>query len=370
MNFFALFRHTIISLLLFTSFSSIHAIEKQPSNLSLQIAVLYWSMDIPGQVAMRQGIEHAANVINEKAKKDNLTTIQLHPFVAGNGEAGIEKQIQQLDKIVAEQQMDLIIVQPTDNAALAKGLIKANQKNIPVVAYDQYISGGKLASYITSDNYQAGYLDGEYIASKFDNYYSIKLILVEYPYVSSTVERVDGFIDALADTQQNYTIINSYQAVTPESGSKAATQILHDFPKKHSIDVIFTVNDGGGLNVVKGLSNAGRDEIMVASIDGDPLSLKNITENRLTVINSAQFCMPLGEETLYTAYDILNGKKVAAYKLIPVFPVTQETIANYPSWNGPIPQNFTKQWPSKKPLWSGQVHSPNNKTSKKMLLSL
>jgi ribose transport system substrate-binding protein len=331
------------------------AAENNDQKRTFHIAVLYWSMDIPGQVIMREGVEHAASLVNQQSAKNSLAAIKLYPFVAGNGEEGIERQILQFDRLVDQQEMDLIIVQPTDNAALAKGLIKANQKNIPVVAYDQYISGGQLASFITSDNYQAGYLDGEYIASKFEDDYSFQLILVDYPYVSSTVDRVDGFLDALAENQQDYNIVKTYQAVIPSEGKKAAKQILLDFPIKKSIDVIFTVNDGAGLSVVRGLSDAGRDEIMIATIDGDPLSVKNITDNRLTVINSAQFCKPLGEETLYTAYAILNGKTVAKHKLIPVYPVAQETLSAYPGWSGPIPPKFKKQWPAQDPFWHGPI---------------
>jgi len=363
MSCFTLIRCRYLYLLFFMC-CNLQAAENNNQKTIFHIAVLYWSMDIAGQVTMREGIEHAASVINDKAIHNNLATIKLYPFVAGNGDAGIEKQIIQLDRLVEQGDMDLIIVQPTDNAALAKGLIKANNKGIPVVAYDQYISGGQLASYITSDNYQAGYLNGEYIASKFDNTYVIKLILVEYPYVSSTVERVNGFIDALADNKQRYSILGSYQAVTPQAGEVVAKDLLYDFPEKHSVDVVFTVNDGGGLNVLKGLSEAGRDEIMIATIDGDPLSIKNISENRLAVINSAQFCKPLGEETLYTAYDILNGKAVSSHKLIPVFPVTKETISAYPGWDGPIPAMFKKQWESKEPVWRGKIIVPienNNK---------
>jgi len=351
-----------ILFLLLTCLCNVQAVESNSDNKVFHIAVLYWSMDIPGQVAMREGVEFASKMINERAKLNDLVPVKLYPFVAGNGEDGIEKQIEQMDRVLEQHKMDLIIVQPTDNAALAKGLIKANAMNIPVVAYDQYISGGKLASFITSDNYQAGYLDGEYIASKFENDYAIKLILVEYPYVSSTVERVDGFIDALADNQQLYKVLNSYQAVTPLSGEKVAKQILKDFPETNSIDVVFTVNDGGGLNVVKGLSEAGRNNIMVATIDGDPQAIKNITEGKLTVINSAQFCKPLGEETMYTAYDLLNGKKIAEYKLIPVFPVTKETISSYPGWSGPIPQKFKKQWSSKVPFWNGKINASKNRS--------
>jgi ribose transport system substrate-binding protein len=248
---------------------------------------------------------------------------------------------------------DAIIVQPTDNAALAGPLREANRNAIPVVAYDQYISGGTLAAFITSDNRQAGYLDGEYIASRFPDDKNLNLLLVEYPHVSSTVERVNGFLDALRDNAQPYTILKTYKAVQPEEGLQAGRAILDDFPGRGSIDVIFTVNDGGGLSVVDVLAQAGRTEIVVASIDGDPAAVRNIREQRLTHIDAAQFCGPLGAEAMKAGYAVATGQEIAKHILVPVFPITKETLARYPGWLGPIPSAFDKPWTANQPRWEG-----------------
>ncbi len=318
----------------------------------LQVGVLYWSMNIPGQVAMRQGLEEELKRINQAVTKNNGPTLALTAHVAGDDESGIERQIEQMNELV-DAGMDIIIVQPTDNAALTGPLRRANARNIPVIAYDQYISGGKLTAYLTSDNYQAGYLDGEYIAHIFEDSKTIKLILVEYPHVSSTVERVNGFLDALGERKQPYTILRTYNAVEPVSGKRAGEAILKDFPDKHSVDVVFTVNDGGGLAVVDVLAGAGRQEVTVATIDGDPASIKNIESGRLTRIDSAQFCGALGAEAMKTAYRVLQGKDVPAHTLIPVFPITRETRNRYPGWMGDIPAPFEKPWPSRTPTWVG-----------------
>ena len=319
-----------------------------------RINVLYWSMNIPGQVAMRKGLEQEAQNINQRARSASQRPVKLQAFVAGDGETGIENQIKQMYQAI-QQNPDLIIIQPTDNAALSEPLKLANRKQIPVVAYDQYISGGKLHAYVTSDNYQAGYLDGEYIASLFDEKYVIKLILVEYPHVSSTVERLNGFLDALTETQQAYKILTTLKAVEPVSGQQAGKNILKAFPEKGSVDVVFTVNDGGGLPVVDVLAEAGRDEIIIASIDGDPSSVNNIRQHRLTRIDSAQFCGPMGAEAMRIAYKILQNKKVPAHVLIPTFPVTRESLTVYPGWDGPIPAQFRKPWFSRQPNWFGKI---------------
>jgi ribose transport system substrate-binding protein len=327
-----------------------------PDDKALRIGVLYWSMNIPGQVAMRKGLEAEAARINAAAKQNDLPAVTLIPLVAGDGSAGVEKQIAQMFEMVKQKpRPDIIIVQPTDNAALAGPLRAANRAGVPVVAYDQYISGGTLAAYITSDNQQAGYLDGEYVAAHFSDNTTIKLILVEYPRVSSTVERLNGFLDALRDHGQPYQILKSYEAVEPVGGKLAGQQILHDFPARGSVDVVFSVNDGGGLSVVDALAKADRSEIISASIDGDPQSVDNIRKHRLTRIDTAQFCGPLGAEALKAAYAIATGKPTHKQALVPVFPITQETLARYPGWAGPIPAGFTKPWRARNPVWEGTV---------------
>jgi ribose transport system substrate-binding protein len=104
----------------------------------VRVGVLYWSMSIPGQVAMRQGLEAQAARINEDAVGRNRPTVELLPRVAGDGLQGIERQIAQMYELI-QMSPDVIIVQPTDNAALAKPLREADRKDIPVVAYDRAI---------------------------------------------------------------------------------------------------------------------------------------------------------------------------------------------------------------------------------------
>ncbi len=317
-----------------------------------RVGVLYWSMNIPGQVAMRRGLENEAQKLNERASTTGKTKIKLLTYVAGDGEAGIERQIKQMYEVIDER-VDLIIVQPTDSAALSRPLQKANGLKIPVIAYDQYINEGDLASYLTSDNYQAGYLDGEYVSACFTTKMKLRVILVEYPHVSSTVERIDGFLDALHDLSQPYSILRTYEAVEPKSGKLAGLSIIRDFPQSNSVDVVFCVNDGGGLSVVSELVKAKRTEIFVATIDGDPEAVNIIKRKGIIRIDSAQFCGALGRETMKAGYALLNNVTPPKHILVPTFPITKETVHRYQGWLMPIPSKFTKPWPSKRPQWDG-----------------
>ncbi|WP_409480154.1 sugar ABC transporter substrate-binding protein [Pseudobdellovibrio sp. HCB154] len=333
---------TIVSSLVYTS---------QAYAKEFRVGVLYWSMNIEGQVAMRKGLEEVAAQINQDLKKSK-DHLKLIPYVAGDGAEGVANQIKQMDQMIDKDNVDLIIVQPTDNAALVAPLLKANAKKIPVVAYDQYIVKGEIASYITSNNYQAGYLDGEYLASLFPDDHEMKLVLVEYPKVSSTVERVDGLMDALRTEKQKFKVIGSFEAVEPVGGKKAGADILAKFPNKNSVDAVFTVNDGGGLSVVEAIAKAKRNEIKIATVDGDPRSVKNIKAG-LTVIDSAQFCAELGRQSMSVAWKILKGEKYPKKILVPTFPIVKSTVGFYPGWLGKIPNKFEKAW-KKGSFWDNQ----------------
>lgn len=198
-------------------------------------------------------------------------------------------------------------------------------------------------------------LGGEYVASRFAKDRRLRLVLVEYPQVSSTVERLDGFLATLRARGQPFEIVATYQAVEPVGGANAGAQLLADFPAPGSVDVVFTVNDGGGLAVVDALARAGRTEIVVATIDGDPRSVENIRAGRLTAIDAAQFCGPLGAAAMRAAYAVLRGLPAPKHQLVPTFPVTRETLDRYPGWAGPLPLAFEKPWPSAQPRWTPEL---------------
>lgn len=307
------------------------------------IGVVYWSMNIPGQVAMRRGLENAVQNINRRFPKQS---IRLIPFVGGDGEKGVRNQISAMERLV-KIHPDAIILQPIDSAALAKPLQAANRAGIPVVAYDQYLLSGKLACYLTSNNHMAGYLDGEYLAYRFKHCTPLKplrLAIVEYPYVSSTVERVEGLLDALVASKIPYRIVARYEAVEPKGGKQAGRRIVRNHAKG-AIDAVFCVNDGGGLSVLRELKKAGRTEIVMATIDGDPAAVEEIRRDGIIKIDSAQFCGPLGAESLNWTYRLLKGERIPRQVLIAVFPITHRNVKDYPGWKGPIPRIIRKPWP-------------------------
>ena len=278
---------------------------------------------------MRAGFEEEIAAFNKKSKDQ----IEIIPFVAGEGRKGILNQVTQMEEALGKNP-DVIVIQPTDNSALARGLQEANKKKVPVIAYDQYIVNGDLTYFLTSDNFQAGRDNGNHIDSIFPRDKKLNIVVFEYPKVSSTTDRVDGFFEALREKSRRFDVLKRYQAVDPISGSVAAKRFMKDFPRQDSVDIILTVNDGGGLTIVKNLWDRKRRKLVHATFDGDPLSVENIKNKKLTVIDSAQFCAELGRETARALIAHLSGQKWPEKKLVPTFPVTLRTLKAFPGWMG------------------------------------
>ncbi|MDB5097673.1 MAG: D-ribose periplasmic binding protein precursor [Cyanobacteria bacterium RYN_339] len=309
----------------------------------LEIGVVYWSMNIAGQVAMRRGLEQEAVTLRHDPSH---RPIRLTELVGGDGQAGVDHQLAEMDQLEARKP-DAIILQPIDSAALSGPVLRANRAGIPVVAYDQYVLHGHLACFLASNNLLAGHLDGEYLANRFrgrSRASPLRLAIVEYPYVSSTVDRVDGLLDALTQAKLPYRIVGRYEAVEPVAGAAVGRALLHDHPAG-TLDAVFCINDGGGLAVADAFERAHRHDTVFATIDGDPRAVASIRRGGAIAIDTAQFCGPLGAESLRWTYALLAGKPVPRQVLLTVFPVTRENLGAYPGWMGPIPARIRKPWP-------------------------
>jgi ribose transport system substrate-binding protein len=82
----------------------------------------------------------------------------------------------------------------------------------------------------------------------------------------------------------------------------------------------------------------------MATIDGDPAAIAAIRRKGLIGVDTAQFCGPLGAESLRWTYQAVRGGRVPRQVLLTVFPVTHDNVAHFPGWQGPIPATIRKPW--------------------------
>src|SRR5690625_1773217 len=91
-----------------------------------------------------------------------------------------------------QQDIDVLLVNPTDSDAVVAAVELANGEDIPVVTVDRSSEGGEVVTHVASDNISGGEMAGEFIGEKLDN--QGEIVEIEGVSGSSTSrERGEGF---------------------------------------------------------------------------------------------------------------------------------------------------------------------------------
>ena len=198
----------------------------------------------------------------------------------------------------------VLLINPTDSDSVITAVEKANDKNIPVIMLDRDSNGGKIASYIASDNEAGGKMAGEYIVKKLGK--SAKIVELEgIPGTTAARERGKGFEEAV----KGMDIVAKQTADFDRAkGLKVMENILQSHP---NIDAVFAQNDEmalGALEVTKTINR----KILVVGFDATDDAVKAV-ENGELAATVAQQPKLIGKKGLEVVYKILHDQKVKKY---------------------------------------------------------
>jgi ABC-type sugar transport system substrate-binding protein len=168
-------------------------------------------------------------------------------------------QISQIETFINDD-VDAIVLLPTDGDALTEVATKAMEAGIPVVNVDREFSSPFAArTTILGDNYGMGVSAGTYACNLIEKDNIANPVIAEIQGIASlplTQDRSQGFADALKSCGE--TVDNQVSAeFTVESGEEVASNLLQAAPK---IDIIWNHDDDQGVGVKQAFDNAGRDE--------------------------------------------------------------------------------------------------------------
>ncbi|MET0990224.1 MAG: substrate-binding domain-containing protein [Glaciihabitans sp.] len=169
-------------------------------------------------------------------------------------------QISQVEGFINDQ-VDAIVLLPTDGAALTDVATKAMEAGIPVVNVDREFSSPFAARVtILGDNYGMGVSAGTYICEELgDNPDAVVAEIAGIDSLPLTQDRSRGFADALDDC--GLEVSNRVAADFTVAGGEAVTsQLLSAAPQ---IDAIWNHDDDQGLGVLAAIDSAGRDEFIM-----------------------------------------------------------------------------------------------------------
>lgn len=152
------------------------------------------------------------------------------------------------------QEVDGLVLVPTDPDALQPSVVEATGMGIPVVTVDTTVTDQTdLVSHITGDNVDGGRLAGHTLAEQIGE--SGKVFLMSgSPTATTNTLREQGFREALEQYPDIELVGVEYANSQPATATSAVTTVLLEHP---DLAGIFAVDGTSGTGTVAALRNAG-----------------------------------------------------------------------------------------------------------------
>lgn len=267
----------------------------------VKIGLSVSTLNNPFFVSLKDG------VVGE-AKKNGMETVVVD---AQNDSA---KQVNDVEDLI-QQGVDVLLINPTDSAAISAAVQSANSIGIPVITLDRSSEKGDVVTLVASDNTKGGEMAAEFLVEKLGQ--GAKIAELEgVPGASATRERGKGFHN-IADKQLT---VKAKQTADFDrtKGLNVMENMLQGNP---DIQGVFAHNDEMALGAIEAINSTGKD-ILVVGFDGNEDALNSVKEGKLAATVAQQPTL-IGELAVKAAKDHLQGKKVEEHIAAPLKLVTK-----------------------------------------------
>jgi ribose transport system substrate-binding protein len=221
-------------------------------------------------VGLKAGVERGA-------KDQGFELVQTN----ANGDA--QQQVNDAINLLS-QGVTALVLNPIDSKAIIPAVEKANSMNIPVFTLDRGSDGGKVTSFVASDNVALGQTGAKWIAEQLKKRYGEEkgnvVDLIGLVGTTAATDREKGFSEEIAKYPNIKVVARQEGAFDQEKSLNAMTSILQKFPQ---IDAVFGANDDNTVGAEKAIDNAGRykplgdkEHILVIGADGTAQALSAI----------------------------------------------------------------------------------------------
>jgi ribose transport system substrate-binding protein len=235
---------------------------------ALKIGMTFQEMNNPYFVAM------------QKALNDAAASLGAEVIVTDAGH-DVAKQISDVEDML-QQNIDILLVNPTDSAGIESAVQMAKDQGVIVVAVDANASG-PVDTFVGSKNRDAGYMSCKYLGEKLGGEGEVA-ILDGIPVVP-ILERVDGCKAALGE----FPGISLVDVQNGRQDRSVALGVVENMIQSHpNLAGIFSVNDGGAMGALAAIQGAGRD-IKLTSVDGAPEAIEAISGGTAFIETTAQY---------------------------------------------------------------------------------
>jgi ribose transport system substrate-binding protein len=268
------------------------------------IALVVKTLNNPFFIDMQKGAE-------EQAKKDGVELI----VQAADREIDVERQMQIIENLI-ERKVSALCIAPSGSREIVPVIVKANKAGIPVLIIDTRAdekalaaAGGKIATFIGSDNYDGGKLAGQFIVEKLGGKGNVA-VLEGIPGHETGDARLRGFHEALAKAPGIKIVASQPANWERDQGFNVFQNILQAHPE---VNALFACNDLMALGATEAIAAAGKTgKIMVVGFDAQPEAREAIKKGAMAA-TVAQFASRMGGTAIEYADKLLKGEKIPEF---------------------------------------------------------
>jgi ribose transport system substrate-binding protein len=215
--------------------------------------------------------------------------------------------------------VDALVMATWWNDAVTDVVDLAAKSNIPVFFMDtlNLPDGFVFASAAGVDNYDAGFVGGEWMAEriKAEGKDSVNLIWVT-TFDEQPLKRCQGFTDGMAENGIEVNKLNEYLGDTRENGMASMEDALVTYPEG-DVDLVFGYSAQSSLGAYDAIVAANRTEIQVVGFDGEDDEKVEIDKCGNYIGTIFQQPDEMARVTAQKVEDVFNGETVEQ-EIIPV----------------------------------------------------
>ncbi|KKM12404.1 hypothetical protein SY88_04510 [Clostridiales bacterium PH28_bin88] len=236
-----------------------------------------------------------------------------------------EKMLSDIETLV-QNNVDAIIVLLGDPTFLEPALKKAKEKNIPWIS----VASGfhpLVDLQIDSNDWAMGAKVGAYLAARMGG--KGKIVEIYGDLIMPVRARAEA-LRAVLKEYPEIEIVERHAYTWPgflEDSRKWMETILQKYPNKGDIQAVFAAFDGAGMGAVQAIEAAGRNEIFVVGVDGDPVAYDNMKNKGAFAATAAHDLNGMAATAVEWAFKMAQGQKPPVKIMFIDGPlVTQENV--------------------------------------------
>ncbi len=245
----------------------------------------------------------------------------------------VARQIAQMEDLI-QQEVDAIIIWPTNGEAVIPAVRKAHQAGIPVIVTNSNIAEQGfdfVKSFSGPDNITQGARSAEIMCEKFTEMGiqdEAQIVQISgQPGYTTAIERAKGFEDRLPEVCPNVTLVETQPG---DWNREKSQQVMEAFLVKYDdIDGVYSGDDNMGVGALNAARAAGRgDDIIFVGATNFAVGYEAMAEGDYW---GSIYQSPVddAEAALQTAIDVINGEEVPFLNYFDTPKITQDNMGEF-----------------------------------------